>query len=277
MPIPKVFAHNGLIVLGLLAGLLSSLAPAASGSPARQGSLTTMYLPSLLVGGGTVMGQVVSSRGSVAGHAVALFLNPGTGPSTEVKTVLLGNDGRYMFANVPVLTTGQSYWVGFFRLVSTPDVLSWADESDIPALARHQTVDLGTLDVTGLDLGSPVDGATVSMPTTFTWTPRPTTSDSYAWRIGDPSGNLPGIYTDELGYVSGVTIVALPPGSGYVASTQYVWGVYIWMPDGSIGASVSHWITFSNILYQDLVQGLRTFGEMPPEPPDLRPLHRPTR
>ncbi len=277
MLLPNVFSRNGFTVLGLLIGLLNPRVPAANGSPSVQGSATVVYLPSLLVGGGTVIGQVVSSRGSVAGHAVALFLNPGAGPSTEVKTVLLGSDGRYMFANVPALTTGQIYWVGFFRMGASPDVLSWADESDIPALARHQTVDLGTLDVTGLDLGSPADGVTVSMPTTFTWTPRPTTSDSYAWHIGDPSGQLSGIYTDELGYVSGVTIVALPPGSGYVASTQYVWGVYIWMPDGSIGASVSQWITFSNILYQDLVQGLRTFGETPVEPLDLRPLHRPTR
>lgn len=244
------------VLLGLLtlAVAIGQAAPTATGAPRQQLGSVALYLPVLHAAGGRggIAGTVYSSYGTVAGHTVTLFMYPGSGPATAVSTLVLGGDGVFNFVNAPALTGGQAYFVVYFRQGAGSPNLAWVDSRDFTTSTLNQAVDLGTLDATGLDLVSPAAGATVGMPSDFTWTRRPTTTDSYAWYISDPTGQMRSLVTDELGYVDRVTISYFETGSGYQINTEYLWGVFVYTPNGAIGGTSGRPIRFSNIQTGDL-------------------------
>ncbi len=260
------------LLVSVLGGAPRTLAASGVARPsAQQGN--TVYLPVIQAPWGRITGSVTSSRGSTAGTVVQLrsYQPAGVNPSTLVVSTTIAADGTYAFAQVPALPTTYAYYLFYTPTVSDPAFLIGAYSADVTALAAGQVVNLGTLDVTGLDLSSPADQVVASMPTTFTWVRRATTTDIYYWRVFDPGGVLETLSTDDLGYVDQVNISQFPAAAGYQANTLYGWNIGIVMPDNSLGFSRSRRITFSNINTYDLVAGLGLHGHLPLAPGPDRP------
>jgi hypothetical protein len=104
----------------------------------------------------------------------------------------------------------------------------------------------GDFDIADIALVSPGDGATVSLPRTFYWTPRPATpSDDYEFDLYDPTDGDPWWWTDPtLGYVGSYTLSSLP--SGFSPWTEYAWEVWVYGPDGYGISYEGRAVTFSN-------------------------------
>lgn len=267
---------RGLCLLPLMASALGgaprTLAASGVARPVAQ-QASTVYLPVIQAPWGRITGSATSSRGGTTGHTVQLrsYQPAGANPSTLVASTTVAADGTYVFAQVPALPTDYAYYVFYTPTIVDPAFLIGAYSPDVTALAAGQVVGLGTLNVTGLDLASPADQIVASMPTSFTWIRRPTTTDIYYWRVFDPGGVLETLSTDDLGYVDQVTISQFPAAAGYQASTLYGWNIGIVMPDNSLGFSRSRRITFSNINTYDLVAGLGLHGQLPIGPGPDRP------
>jgi hypothetical protein len=71
----------------------------------------TVYLPAVLKMIPGIYGKVTYQGTSVSGLKVQLLDNLGT----KVSTVTMQTDGGYLFAGVPSLPTGQTYWVRYFN------------------------------------------------------------------------------------------------------------------------------------------------------------------
>lgn len=253
------------VLLGALTVALSiaQAAPTATGAPRAQFGIESVYLPALLVSGGVVKGRITTTQGAVTGDSVVLFCGQTGVPATASARVELQADGEFVFNYAPVLSPGQYCFAYYFRYTLDPSRLAWLDTGNITTIARDQLVDLGDLDVTGMELLSPASGATVGMPTEFIWSRRPTATDSYILRVSDPRGYVSTVYTDELGYVDRATISAFEAGTPYQPNVEYLWGVSVHMPNGTVGGTMGRSIRFSHIVTADLVQDLdarRTLG-----------------
>lgn len=209
-----------------------------------------LFLPSIQTPGARVSGRVLSSQASTAGATVQLrsYRRTWSDPSTLVASTTLGEDGSYVFTQVPALSADSAYYVFYTPDRVNPALLMAAYSADVTALTAEQSVDLGILDVTGVVLKGPADQATVGMPATFDWAPRSTQSDIYYWHIYDSSGGLGSLSTEDLGYVGQVVIEAFPGEAGYQTHAIYRWNIGVLMPDGSEGFSQARQISFSNIM-----------------------------
>lgn len=117
---------------------------------------------------------------------------------------------------------------------------------ELTAYTAGSAVEIGNFDIADIALVAPYDGATVSLPYTFQWTPRPATpSDSYALAIYDPNDPNRYAYTSPLGYVGSINVTHLPP---FVQpGVQYRWEVLAFSPDGGIGISLhARRVAFTN-------------------------------
>lgn len=106
---------------------------------------------------------------------------------------------------------------------------------------------IGNFDLANITLVSPANGATVSVPRTFQWTPRPATaSDTYEFDMYDPTDGNPYFYTaPPLGYVSSYTLNGLSPG--FNVGDLYAWEIWVYSPDGGFGISYeTRAVHFSN-------------------------------
>ena len=211
---------------------------------------TSVFLPSIQVPGARIAGHVLSQRTSTAGGVLQLrvYQPAGPGSSVLVASATLADDGSYLFAQVPALAQGSAYYLFYTPATADDGLLLAAYSRDVTALTADQSVDLGALDVTGIDLTSPSDGATVSMPASFAWTPRTTQSDIYYWQIVDSNGTLASLSTEDLGYLGQVSVDAFPGDAGYQLNTMYGWNIGVLMPDGSEGVSQSRHVAFSSIV-----------------------------
>jgi hypothetical protein len=144
-------------------------------------------------------------------------------------TTTTGSDGRYNFTGVPGLAAGQIYAV---RYLNTPDnpnpgpgyLWSWVGNR-LAAYTAGTTLAGGDFDVADIPLVSPADGASVTLPATFCWTPRSVTSDNYSLMFYYPATDEVAA-TDYLGYVSCVTVTGLP--SGWPSGATYQWWVRVY-------------------------------------------------
>jgi hypothetical protein len=155
-----------------------------------------------------IYGKVTYQGTSVSGLKVQLHDNLGT----KVSTVTLQTDGGYLFAGVPNLPTGQTYWVGYFNGSSggnTTDpnyLLSWKS-FDITTSIAGGRVAGGDFDIANVLPVSPTSGATVALPCTFQWTPRlAAPTDSYSFILFDPNSGDLLFSSPALGYVSTYTL-----------------------------------------------------------------------
>jgi len=262
------------VLLGLLtlAVAIGQAAPTATGAPLGQAGGYLVYLPAVQVGGGLITGRIVSARGSVAADSVALYCGDTGIGSVRLSETFLAHDGAFSFGLNTAVTGTQFCFVYYARSGSDLTKLAWLDSGDVTEIGRDQVRDLGALDATGIDLGSPSSGATVSMPTDFSWARRNTSSDNYVLWLADPAVNLDTLTTSDLGYVDHVRIGSLAADAGYQPNVEYLWGLEVYMPNGSFGGTTGRAIRFSNIVTFDVSQVLGTLSEIGPL--TRRPVHQ---
>lgn len=255
--------------LMLLAGSLTytpaALARTGDDRPARQtGSI--VYLPLIQAPWARLTGRAASTRATTAGHVVQLrsYQVGSGGPTTLVATATVAIDNTYVFPSVPETPASYAYYIVYTSPVVDSAFLDIVYGADTPTVARGAVLDLGTLDVTGIDLLEPGANATVAMPTTFRWTRRATTTDNYFVTVYDPAGLAASLSSLDLGYLDTDTAGAFPPGSGYQTGVSYAWAVGVTTPDDALGYSFERRLTFSNIITGDLIQGLRHLGQTQP-------------
>jgi hypothetical protein len=102
-----------------------------------------------------------------------------------------------------------------------------------------------TFDIADVVLTTPDPGASVDLPVTFTWIPRPASpTDSYEFELFDPANEEPYFYTDPpLGNVSSFTLQDLP--NGFEEGVEYGWAISVLSPEGGFGGSYYYFpITF---------------------------------
>lgn len=205
-----------------------------------------VYLPLVLKPCSTGICGRVTLNGSPAPYVyLQLRFFNGSYWSTRASTYTDSN-GNYAFTGVPSLSTGQRYYVLYSNYGTSGRLRAWGTR-ELTSYTAGTAVPIGDFDIADVPLVAPSDGATVSLPYTFQWTPRSATpTDSYSLAVYDPADLDPYAYTAPLGYVGSVMLTSLPPA--FSPGVQYRWEVLVWSPDGGLGISyAARTITFSNI------------------------------
>lgn len=168
---------------------------------------------------------------------------------STIMTTTTAADGAYTFIGAPSLTAGQWYYVGYTNSGLDPTRLfSWSTRT-LTSYTAGSDVNIGNFDIAAISLVAPGNGATVSLPATFQWTPRPgSSSDSYEVELYDPVDFDPFWITyPYLGYVGSYTLNSLP--TGFSTGAQYVWNIAVNSADGGFGSpltSSQRYVTFSS-------------------------------
>lgn len=221
-------------------------------SMARAGMFRKTFLP-MLNGPGTlqtrgIYGTVKLNGAPVAGVSVDLLRrNNANDAGALVATAVTDVAGMYKFPSAPTLNPGQSYYVRSVDISNPARLYYWATR-DIPYYESGRNRYFGEFDIATFPLGSPANGATVTLPQTFTWTRRPATpSDSYVLRVGN-TGFTPRLESPKLGYVNNLTLLpGVLSSKGFIAGTQYYWYIFVYGPDfGSGRYQEVRAITFTN-------------------------------
>jgi hypothetical protein len=121
------------------------------------------------------------------------------------------------------------------RYLNTPDnpnpgpghLWSWLGDR-IATYTTGTAMPGGDFDVADIPLVSPTNGASVTLPAAFCWTPRSVLSDNYRLLLYYPDADQTAA-TDYLGYVPCVNVTGLP--SGWPSGTTYVWWVQAYQGD----------------------------------------------
>ncbi len=208
--------------------------------------MTLLYLPIIskppaLVS--ALKGSVNFNGSPASGVPLDLLFFDGTQWSTLASTTTAAN-GSYSFHNLPALSANQKYYVLYVSDKSDGSKLAFWQTKTLTAYDGASIVTFETFDIANISLVSPDPLVTVSLPVTFTWTPRPATpSDSYVFDLYDPmDSNLLPYTTPPLGYISSYRIQSLP--DGYSTGGKYSWMLFIYSPDGGFGAS-----HYSNLIF----------------------------
>jgi hypothetical protein len=208
-----------------------------------------------------IYGQVTYNGAGVTGIHLELRFYDGSDWSTRATTVT-GADGDYQFNAVPGLSSGQVYYVRYMNGESgnadNPDYLFAWYASNITAYTAGSRVPGGDFDIADIPLVSPGDGASVTLPTTFSWTKRNVTADSYtlvlvyfSWPVLEVST------TPLLGYVDDVTITDLP--SGWPSGGTFLWWVEAHHGDGTENVGVAYGTGEVTIFYSFAQAGSDVF------------------
>jgi len=190
---------------------------------------------------GGIHGRATENGSAAAAVSLDLRYYNGSSWSTKASTTT-GADGRYLFAGVPSLGSGQRYYVRYWNTSGTPGRLSgWATWS-ISSYIAGTNLHAGDFDIADIALVSPPNGATVSLPRIFSWTPRfATPSDDYEFDLFDGEW----WWTDPtLGYAGEYTLNSLP--TGFYSGTEYWWEVCAYGPYGYGWSYEARAVTFSD-------------------------------
>ncbi|MFN8498780.1 MAG: hypothetical protein U0641_13090 [Anaerolineae bacterium] len=172
---------------------------------------------------GAITGRIVANGVGVANTSVALRLWNGTSEST-VSTATTDSSGTYTFINPGTLASGSTYYVLYGPNQNNPAYVFIWFGPDITSYSSGQTLSVADINVAAITLGAPPDNTTVSLPTTFTWTKRPTTTDWY--RLGLFAADtgrgwlMPTVYYNDI-----YTLQSSSPLTGFQYGKLYVWTV----------------------------------------------------
>ena len=229
---------------------------ANTGSAARTGTLsiaghTFTVTQSAVVTTSSITGRVLQNGEPERDVELQLW-REASGQWTRLSLVKSGSDGYFAFTGVPGLSAGQRYMVQFSNGdgANTPaDInrLGFWRTYFIEGFTSGSALLLLPFEIGNIALQAPTPGATVTLPRTFTWTPRshqaPSNDggefDDYEFNLYEDQDNF--WYSDLLGSVGSYRVDSLPPG--FVYGTQYRWFVYIWADEG-YGSSWQRTITF---------------------------------
>jgi hypothetical protein len=196
--------------------------------------LTYVFLPLITKPREGIHGLVTLNGNPLVGVFLELRFYDGAVWST-LATTTTGTDGYYAFLNMPGFGAGQKYYVLYSNPDGTPGRLWVWGTRELTSYSAGSPIAIGDFDIANIALVSPVDGATVSVPRTFQWTPRPATpTDSYEFNLYD-FNDLDPYFFIEVGYVDNYTLNSLP--EGFNVGNQYAWEIWVYSPDGGFGIS----------------------------------------
>ena len=172
---------------------------------------------------GSIYGVVTRGGAPAAGVQVQLQTRFGTGNWSTVATTTTGPGGRYDFYSVPSLAAGQEYAV-YYRGPGAGYLYLWR-ANKITSYPSGAAAAGGDFDIADIPLVSPADGATVSLPARFSWTPRGIAGDNYQLIMFYPDASgLAG--SEYLGGASFFDVGGLP--AGWPSGASYVWWVRVY-------------------------------------------------
>jgi len=189
-------------------------------------------------------GKVTMNGVPIAGIPLDLRFYNGSSYSTYASTTT-DADGNYLFSQVPALQPGQNYYVRYRNDADIDTRLAYWHTADNVTYNATSLDLFATFDIADIVLSTPEPEASVDLPVTFTWIPRPASpTDSYEFDLFDPANEDTYFYTDPpLGYVSSYTLQGLP--GGFEEGEEYGWAVAVLSPEGGFGASYYyHPVTF---------------------------------
>ncbi len=225
-----------LLWLALIAPLAFQVVPAQGEGQATLDKF--LYVPLVLkYASGMLWGLVTDHGAPASGVTIDLWFYDGSSWSNPAITTTNAS-GRYEFAGPPGLAAGQKYGVEFYNLTDPSRLYFW-DTLDLTAYTANTVVNSGDFDIADIDLLAPSAGSTVALPNTFQWTARGVAGDSYEFDLYDYDTGNPWFYTALLGPVGSYALNSLPPG--FALLTDYVWGVWVYGPQG-YGASYSVYV-----------------------------------
>jgi len=175
-----------------------------------------------------ISGRVTWQGTPAAGLRLSLDYWDGAAWSSRA-SITTGADGRYSFVGAPGLGNGQLYTVDYPNPADQPNpgpgyLWSWFGNR-ITTYAAGTAAAGGDFDVADIPLILPADGATVTLPASFCWTPRGIATDNYRLIIYNPETDKTGS-TAYLGNVACVDITALP--AGWPSGATYRWWVRVY-------------------------------------------------
>jgi hypothetical protein len=188
-----------------------------------------------------INGRVTENGVPAPGIPIELRFYNGSSWSTAASLSTDAN-AEYHFLNMPGLAAGQIYYARYVNPENNSNRIGAWYGFIHHSYATGADAIGGDIDIGPLNLANPGSGAVVGFPTTFTWNPRPITTDSYQFDLFAESNN-PYFYTNPpLGYVNNYTLQGLPAGFDYY--TWYLWSLVAFGPGGNPDAGnygFSYW------------------------------------
>ncbi len=194
-----------------------------------------IYLPTVSSPPTSIGGKVV--QGGVPAFAQVRLVGQGyNGGSLSTNA-----DGSYRFSGLAPLDPGNSYTVVFdYHQLNT--LQRW-DAAPILTLKKGDNITLPTFDIANVALTDPVEDATVALPYTFRWTPRPGNPDETYRLVLYNSIDGKEFVSQNVGY-SGEYTMQPQDLSGFPLSSTLQWYVRINKADGSSGLSTGNDVIF---------------------------------
>ena len=148
-----------------------------------------------------------------------------------VGSAIPGPDGCYLFANVGTLDGGLIYMVNYRNTAAVPNpgpgYLYYWGGNRIAAYQAGTRVHGGDFDLVDLRLVAPADGASLALPATFCWEPRPVIGDIYQLVLDVPATGTYGLWVAPAG-ANCITVDSLPPN--LPPGSPLRWSIYILLP-----------------------------------------------
>jgi hypothetical protein len=202
------------------------------------------YLPIVLKNEPTLSGFVTDGGIPVPDEAVFLRYYDGFAWNT-IDSVFTNANGYYAFTDLPELGADQAYYVRWDNLFDNPYRLwTWrCNEIDSTSPPEDNSC---SFDLKDIPLGSPASGSTVTLPRTFSWTPRGIGGDSYELILFAPPADPPIFETyPPLGYVGSYNLTFRP--AGFDINTLYGWTAGVYTNEGWGEANFYKEVTFSSL------------------------------
>jgi hypothetical protein len=194
----------------------------------------------------TIVGQMTHQGYGAGSLFLELRLCPtGAGACSTSASTTTASDGTYAFQGVTPPPSDKFLYVRYANYEERNDRVAYWFGDSIYAASASGTYTLPTYEVMNIAMLAPSNGATVSLPSTFQWTRRVASNDSYWLEVFDPVNDSAYASTVLLGYVGSFTVGSLP--SSFLPYTAYGWDVCAAGPGDSYGCSYYYrTITFIN-------------------------------
>jgi hypothetical protein len=224
-----------LLALALLLGMAVAVKQSAANS---QGADLSTYLPfaSYQQAPRGIHGLVTEGGVPAAGITVTLQLRNAANQVSQVMLDLTDANGYYSFIGAPTLANGDRYFVFYPNAEDTAARVNYWAGFLINSYTAGDEINGTDFDIANIVLTNPAPGATVTLPTTFTWNPRAASpTDSYELNIvGDSEEDADETYfytIPPLGYVGHYTLNSLPGSMDY--NETYGWTMWAYGPGGT--------------------------------------------
>ena len=210
--------------------LVAATTPAAAG-PGRPSGSVFVYLPLIhgpifgITGSVTNNGQPAANAGDVK----LVRCNPQCNGGSIINTVQTDNLGKYLFVGVPSLLINQKYQVIYVG--NSNGYLNWSTP-EVTSYISNTLITMPTFDIAGINHVTPADGASVTLPYEFQWTPRPATPQDHYSVTFSSDVQFNG---SDVGHAGSYTLPSLPLNAPFGPTHSYFWKVSVAWTDGSTG------------------------------------------